>query len=209
MRRRVGWIAVVLFAGCVASPVPGTTPSPTAPNPAGISLETQPPSGALSDQPPFPSPTASSPVGLAPTATPSAPPTPRPTPKPTSSPSPRPPSTPRPTPKSTPKPAFLVAWLHGVGYTMGVSSPIATGDDARVEIGNGAGPTCSVKVHYPSGQSATGLAAHKFTKQSHWVWTWRIPASAGLGTATVKTTCTYGGLAKSGPGSFEIVAPTP
>jgi hypothetical protein len=91
-----------------------------------------------------------------------------------------------------------------IGYTVGAKSAVAIGAKAKVTIKGPVGPTCTLKVHYPSGGSPS-LPAPTHPSPGWWVWTWTVKSSAGTGTATFNVGCTYAGLKKSGDGDFTIV----
>jgi len=92
----------------------------------------------------------------------------------------------------------------------GPQSPILQGDTQRYEIdGLPAGPTCRVAVRYPSGTTQSGLNAHTFSAAGSWVWKWAVPSTAGLGTATLTSTCTYAGITRGGDATHFTVSTFP
>ena len=110
-------------------------------------------------------------------------------------------------PVATPGPTL--DWVN-VGYAVGVRSPVALGGKARVELDAPVGPSCTLTARYPSGGSANvGSPTHP--KAGQWIWSWTVPQSAGLGSASIAFGCTYAGLTKPGTDAFQIVAalPTP
>jgi hypothetical protein len=116
-------------------------------------------------------------------------------------------SVPTETTKATSHPTPTLDW-ENIGYMVGAKSPVALGAKAKVTIQAPVGPICSLTGHYPSGGSAAvGSPAHP--KAGAWVWSWTVPSSAGVGTATMKVKCTYQGLAKPGDASFDLVAAAP
>ena len=40
---------------------------------------------------------------------------------------------------------------------------------------------------------------------SQWTWSWKIPTTASQGSAKLTVTCAYGGISKTGGGTFKIV----
>ena len=189
--------ATVGLAACSAS----TSLVPATPFPySGPSSQAASVSPELSTPGPLPDGTASSAPtpALAPSSSPevATATTPKPTARVTSTP------TARPTAPPTPR-----VWRGS--YSIAVLSPVKIGGKGKVTIGAGASVVCSVKVRYPSGQSVS-LAPHTFAVDGRYSWTWIVPKSAGAGTASVKTVCTYFGTPQSGTGSFTILpASTP
>jgi hypothetical protein len=119
-------------------------------------------------------------------------------------------STPAPTPRptATPKPQPTLDWAEEpIGMSV-TPDPAKLGAKVKVTVSLAAGPTCALKVRYPSGSNAS-LPKPTRPKPTSWIWTWTLPESAGGGTATATVTCTYGGVARGGPGTFTIVDPTP
>lgn len=177
-------IALIVIAGCTAPAAPATTaqtPSTSEIGPiAPAETASQAPSMTIEPSPSLvaaASPTAET------TPTPSAPPTPPPT--------------------ATPKPQPTLDW-EGSPIGMGVSpDPTSLGKTVRVEVVVAIGPTCVLKVKYPSGSNAS-LPKPTRPDARHWVWKWTIPQSAGPGTAKVTATCTYAGVARRGTGTFTI-----
>jgi hypothetical protein len=114
------------------------------------------------------------------------------------------------TPTKKPKPEPTLDW-DTVGYTVGVRSPVALGENARITVRAPVGPTCTVKARYPNGAAAS-IPSPTRPSPGTWIWTWKVPKSSGTGSATFTTTCTYAGLAKPGNGAFQVIAapqPTP
>lgn len=182
--RLFGAIAVIVIAGCAS---PATPPDPPETAPTGSHGQTLEPSVEPSQTlEPSPSLIAAG----SPTTTPTS--TPLPTPRPT----------------ATPQPQPTLDWADapiGVSVT---PDPAILGAKVKVTVSVAAGPTCTLKVKYPSGSTAS-LPKPTRPKPTSWVWTWTLPESAGGGTATATVTCTYGGVARGGPGTFPIVDPTP
>ena len=85
--------------------------------------------------------------------------------------------------------------------------PASLGKKVTISVFVGAGPVCKLKVKYPSGAYAS-LPAPTRPDSTRWVWSWTIPQSAQPGTAHLTETCTYGGVARSGTGSFTIAGIT-
>lgn len=125
----------------------------------------------------------------------------------TSAPSTAPTGGPAPTPKVTaaPRPSPTLNW-DAMGFSMSMRDPVSIGANAKVTLKGPVGPTCTIKVKYPSGTNAS-LPKPTHPNPGWWVWTWTIPASAQAGTATVTTTCTYFGDPHTGTATFEIVNP--
>jgi hypothetical protein len=94
------------------------------------------------------------------------------------------------------------------GCAASVKDPVNLGSKETVELRCPVGPTCSIKVKYPSGASAT-LPNPTHPKAGWWLWTWTIPKTAGAGHAIGTATCTYAGVPHAGDVSFKIVNPTP
>lgn len=88
---------------------------------------------------------------------------------------------------------------------LGVASPVALGDTASVSVTVGVGPTCTIKVTYPSGAMTNGGSPRQ-PNPGQWMWTWTVPTSAGAGTATVKINCTYTGIPMSATSTMTILA---
>jgi hypothetical protein len=81
------------------------------------------------------------------------------------------------------------------------------GAKAKVTLTGPVGPTCTLKVVYPSGIGAS-LPEPTHPKPGAWTWTWTIPSKAAAGTAQGTATCTYAGVPHRGPISFKILNPT-
>ena len=124
---------------------------------------------------------------------------------PSPSPAPSPPPTPEPTLGPTPGPTL--DWVN-VGYAVGIKSPVVRGSKANVTITAPAGPTCTLAVTYPGGAAANEGSPSR-PSAGKWVWSWTVPSATPLGTAAVKFSCTYTGLAKPGTGTFKIIAAAP
>jgi hypothetical protein len=178
---------MTLVAAC-ASPA-GPTVAPSA-NPAttgaGPTLAFTPsPSGngaAATDPAASLSPVAS--VTLPPTATPAPTHTPTPTPKPTPS-------------------LTLAEWKETpIGMSV-AADPIKPGKTQTVTASLSAGPTCSLKVKYADGSSAS-LPKPTRPDATRWTWKWTIPQGTAPGTATMTIKCTYLGVTRGGPSTFTI-----
>jgi hypothetical protein len=182
-RSRASVLLLAFIAACS-----GSAPSsvPTAPVTPGTSplASVDATQSAVSSAAPS---TAAS-LGAAPSVEPSLTPTIEPTAKP-----------------STPKPEPTLDW-ETIGYAQGFRSPVDLGAKARVTIDAPHEVRCSIKVTYPNGSNAS-LPDPARPDPGKWVWTWTVPKSATSGTAHVKTSCTYLGLAKTGTGTFKIRAP--
>jgi hypothetical protein len=112
---------------------------------------------------------------------------------------------PTPDPTQPPKPSPTLNWANN-GFNASVKSPVSIGAKAKITLKGPLGPTCTLKVRYPSGTNAA-LPSPTHPEPSWWTWTWTIPSKAHAGTATGTATCTYAGVPKSGPVSFKIVDP--
>lgn len=140
--------------------------------------------------------------GNAPTAAPTLVPTPAPTAAPpTAAPTAAPPTA-APTPSPTPAPTLN---FTGQPFPVSIASdPVAIGKSQTIDADIAEGPTCTLKVTYPSGAQAN-VGKPIRPDERHWVWKWTIPAEAGTGDAAITVSCTFGGDARIGTGSFEIV----
>jgi hypothetical protein len=67
------------------------------------------------------------------------------------------------------------------------------------------GPVCSASITYKSGTVQT-LPTHTFASEDGFQWTWTVPSTAGVGTATITTKCTWGGDKLTGAVDFEVTA---
>ena len=172
-------IATCLVAGCA-------TPAAPTENPVlGAVATLEPSTEAIASPGPSPSPMADPVMTDPPTAAPIIAPTPNPT--------------------KPPKPSPTLNWENN-GFSASVRSPVSIGAKAKVTLKGPLGPTCTLKVRYPSGTNAS-LPSPTHPEPNWWTWTWTIPAKAHAGTATGTATCTYAGVPKSGPISFKIVDP--
>lgn len=174
-------IAVIALVGCTT---PAVAPATSAP-----SIISAAQTADASSSPPLepgPSPSEAPSTTTLPTATP----------MPTES-----------TPAATvaPKPSPTLNW-DANGCQGSVRDPVKLGAQAKVTLKCPVGPTCTLKITYPSGGSAkVGSPSHP--NPGWWVWTWTVPTSAKGGDATGTSTCTYAGNPHTGPVSFTLVAP--
>lgn len=142
--------------------------------------------------------TPSTAVDPTPTAAPTVAPTVAP---PTTAPTAAPPTVP-PTEAPTPAPTLT---FTGQPFPVTISSdPVGIGKSQTIDADIAEGPTCTLKVTYPSGGHAN-VGKPIRPDERHWVWKWTIPDTAGVGAAKVTVSCTFAGDARVGTGSFEIV----
>ena len=140
--------------------------------------------------------------GGTPTTAPTVVPTLAPTAAPPTTPPTAAPPTTAPTPSPTPAPTLT---FTGEPFPVTIASdPVAIGKSQTIDADIAEGPTCTLKVTYPSGAQANVGKPIRPDKR-HWVWKWTIPAEAETGDAKVTVSCTFGGDARIGTGSFEIV----
>ncbi|HEY4227211.1 MAG TPA: hypothetical protein VGM49_02645 [Candidatus Limnocylindrales bacterium] len=111
-----------------------------------------------------------------------------------------------PAPTPTSKPAPTLNW-DAAGFAATVKDPVSIGSKAKVTLKGPVGPTCALKIKYPSGITAT-LPSPTHPTAGSWQWTWTIPSKAKAGKATGTTTCTYYGVPHLGNVSFRILDPT-
>ena len=179
MRGRCLVLAGALIAACGAPVGPAATPSLPAPTEAAVA--------------------SAQPTALeAPTAAPTEAP---------ASPSAEPADTFVPSPAPTVRPSPTLNWEES-GFSASVRDPVKIGEKAKVTLKGPVGPTCTLKIKYPSGTNAT-LPSPTHPNPGWWQWIWTIPSKANGGQATGTATCTYGGVPHTGLVTFTITKPPP
>jgi hypothetical protein len=104
-----------------------------------------------------------------------------------------------------PTPAPTLNWAAN-GCTASATDPVQIGSKETITLKCPVGPTCTLKVTYPSGTNAK-LPSPTHPKAGWWRWSWTIPTGAHAGTAKGTSTCTYAGDPHVGDVSFKITSP--